>query len=68
MKQEITYEEFLDIENKLEIKSGMIIDISDVPKSNKLIQLKVEFDAENDIRTVVTNIKPRLLSKYGEDW
>ena len=59
MKQQIDFAEFLEIESKLEIKIGYIQNVEEVPKSNKLLRLTVDFGNE-DIRTVVTNIKPRL--------
>ena len=59
MKQQIDFAEFLEIESKLEVKVGFIRDVVEVPKSNKLLRLTVDFGSE-DIRTVVTNIKPRL--------
>jgi methionyl-tRNA synthetase len=58
-KQQIDFIEFLEIEKKLEIKYGRINSVEDVPKSDKLIKLMVDF-GNDDIRTVVTNIKPRL--------
>lgn len=63
MKAQIEFHEFMEIENKLEIKVGKIISIEDVPKSKKLIKLKVDFG--KDFRTVVTNIKPLLDSEDG---
>lgn len=53
-KQEITYEEFLAIQAKLEIKIGQIIEATLVPKSYGL-KLTVDFGGD-DIRTVFTNI------------
>jgi len=58
-KQQIDFNEFLEIEKKLEIKYGKITSVEDVPKSDKLIKLMVDF-GDGDIRSVVTNIKPRL--------
>lgn len=58
MKQEIEFVEFLQIKEKLEIKIGEITNVEDVPKSNKLLKLTVDFGTE--VRTVVTNIKPLL--------
>lgn len=54
MKKEITFEEFLDIESKLEIKIGQITEAETVPKSYGL-KLTVDF-GNGDIRTVFTNI------------
>lgn len=58
MKNQIEFSEFLEIEKKLEIKIGKVTTVEDVPKSNKLIKLTVDFGTET--RTVVTNIKPLL--------
>lgn len=58
MKNQIEFVEFLEIEKKLEIKIGKVTAVEDVPKSNKLIKLTVDFGSET--RTVVTNIKPLL--------
>ena len=63
MKDKIEFAEFLDIQSKLEIKVGEIKTVTDVPKSDKLIKLEVDF-GEDQLRTVVTNIKPSL----GEDY
>lgn len=54
MKQEISFEEFLEIENKLEIKVGRITEAEAVPKSYG-IKLTVDF-GNNDIRSVFTNL------------
>jgi methionine--tRNA ligase beta chain len=58
MKNQIEFAEFLEIEKKLEIKIGKVTAVEDVPKSNKLLKLTVDFGTET--RTVVTNIKPFL--------
>jgi len=63
MKDKIEFAEFLDIQSKLEIKVGTIQSVTDVPKSDKLIKLEIDF-GEDQFRTVVTNIKPSL----GEDY
>jgi tRNA-binding EMAP/Myf-like protein len=57
-KEKIEFTEFLEIEKKLEIKVGKVTAVEDVPKSNKLIKLTVDFGTET--RTVVTSIKPLL--------
>lgn len=54
MKPQITFDEFLEIESKLEIKIGMVTLAERVPKSYGL-KLTVEF-GEGDVRTVFTNI------------
>ena len=61
MKELIEFTEFLDISSKLEIKVGLILNVEDVPKSNKLLKLTVNFGDEKP-RTVVTNIKSLLNS------
>lgn len=68
MKEQIEYSEFLEVEKKLEIKTGKVTAVEDVPKSSKLIKLTVDFgDRFNeDVRTVVTNIKPVLGEDYRE--
>jgi tRNA-binding EMAP/Myf-like protein len=58
MKDLIEFDEFIEIEKKLEIKIGKVTAVEDVPKSKKLIKLTVDFGTET--RTVVTNIKPLL--------
>jgi methionyl-tRNA synthetase len=55
-KEKIPFSEFMEIEKKLEIRVGMILNVEDVPKADKLLKLTVSFGDE--IRTVVTNIKP----------
>lgn len=64
MKELIEFSEFLEIQKKLEIKVGQIVNVEDIPKSNKLIKLTVDFGTET--RTVVTNIKPLLNSEDSQ--
>ncbi len=59
MKNKITFDEFLEIETKLEIKIGMIRSIELMPKSDKMLKLEVSF-GDNDRRTVMTNIGNRV--------
>lgn len=54
MKQQITFDEFLEIQSCLEIKVGLITLAERVPKSYGL-KLTVEF-GEGDVRTVFTNL------------
>ena len=56
-KEQITFDEFLEIEKKLEIRIGQIVISERVPKSKKLLKLTVIFgpNKENE-KTVVTNI------------
>jgi methionyl-tRNA synthetase len=63
MKNKIEFEDFLA--NKIEIKAGKVISVTDVPKSKKLIKLEVDFDEESP-RVVLTNIKPILGEDYVE--
>jgi methionine--tRNA ligase beta chain len=63
MKDKIEFSEFLDASSKLEIKTGKIISVTDVPKSDKLIKLEVDF-GEDTPRVVVTNIKSSLGEHY----
>lgn len=65
MKDKITFSEFIELEKKLEIKSGEVKEVTEVPKSSKLIKLIVDFGDE-DIRTVVTNIKTLLGESFKE--
>jgi methionine--tRNA ligase beta chain len=58
MKSQIEFSEFLEIEKKLEIKLGSILEVERVPKSEKLLKLKVSFGVEE--RTVVTNIGDKV--------
>jgi len=64
MKPLIKFDEFIEIGNRLEIKVGKIIHVQEIPKSSKLIKLTVSF-GEDDIRTVVTNIKNQLIDIKG---
>lgn len=54
MKPQITFDEFLEIDSKLEIMIGQITQAELVPKSYGL-KLTVDFGGE-DVRTVFTNI------------
>lgn len=63
MKQTINFkqfEEYLKSQEVLELKSGLITEVVEVPKSNKLLLLTVDF-GEGDVRPVVTNIKKDLI-------
>lgn len=59
MKDKITFNEFLEIETKLEIRIGYIRSIVLMPKSDKMLKLEVSF-GDGDIRTVMTNIGNRV--------
>lgn len=57
MKQPIKYEDFKEIESKLEIRLGMIVKVEDVAKS-KLMKLTISFgDGVDTAKTCLTNIK-----------
>lgn len=68
-KEKITFEEFEQLQKKLEIKVGLIVSVEEIPKSKKLIKLTVAFGRMEDglaiLKTVVTNIKSDLQVKYG---
>lgn len=63
MKNKITFEEFLEIQEKLEIKIGIINAAERVPKSYGL-KLTVDF-GDGDVRSVFTNLgkthEPQML-------
>jgi len=59
MKGKIKFQEFLDIEKKLEISVGVVLSAEEIEKSKKLLKLRVSF-GNGDARDVVTNIKPHL--------
>lgn len=56
MKNKITFDEFLEIEKRLEIKFGVIDEVERIKGSDKLLKLTVSFEEESGRRTVVTNI------------
>lgn len=57
MKQEITFDEFKEIESKLDIRIGLIIAAERIPKKDKLLKLTVIFGLmPEDEKTVVTNL------------
>jgi len=55
MKDKIEFSEFLEIEKKLEIRIGEIIEVEKLPKSNKMLKFVVDF-GNDEKRTVVSNI------------
>jgi|ERR1035437_4865939 tRNA-binding EMAP/Myf-like protein len=56
-KEQIEFTEFLEIEKKLDIRIGMIVDAERIPKTDKLLKLQVIFGPEaEDVKTVVTNL------------
>lgn len=60
MKEQIEFNEFLEIEKKLDIRIGTIIEVEKMEKSDKMLKLLVDFGAEK--RTVMTNIGNRIQS------
>ena len=63
-KEQITFDQFLEIEKKLEIKMGHVIGAERVAKSKKLIKLIVDFASdEKDRKTVVTNLGDKFESE-----
>jgi methionyl-tRNA synthetase len=64
MKPEIEFNEFLDLSSKLEVTMGKIVEAERVPKSDKLIELKVLM-GENEHITVVTNIGDKIKTEDG---
>ena len=62
-KSQIEFSEFLEIENKLDIRVGEIIGAEEIPKSNNLLKLEVDFGDE--IRVSVTNIKAKIIEQLG---
>lgn len=66
MKEKIEFEEFLKIEEKLEIKMGTIKNVLRMEDSDKMLKMSVDFNEEN-LRTVMTNIgNKKGLSEEGE--
>ena len=61
-KQQIEFQEFLEIEKKLDVRVGEIIEVEEIPNSNKLLKLKVRFGQEEKI--AVTNIKPQIDQQF----
>ena len=56
-KDKISFDEFLAIESKLDIRIGQIVAVERVPKSKKLLKLTVIFGTEDtEEKTVVTNL------------
>lgn len=59
---EITYEDFC----KLDIRVGEITQIEEVPKSKKLLKLKVNFGAEIGERTILAGIAGKCYVIVGQ--
>ena len=57
MKEKIEFTEFLEIEKKLEIIMGQVVSAERIPKSTKLIKMRVNFTGEpSEDKSVVTNL------------
>lgn len=59
IKEKISFEEFLELEKRLDIRIGRVVFAERVPKSKKLIKLTVKFSEEPEewhIKTIVTNL------------
>ena len=57
--EKITFDQFLEIEQKLEITLGKILTVERVPKSDKMLKLTVEFSNQGT-GTVMTNIGNKI--------
>ncbi len=56
-KELISFEDFLQASNKLDIRIGQVLSAERIPKSTKMLKLQVIFgEEEEDELTVVTNI------------
>ena len=60
MKEKITFDEYTEIKSKLEIKSGLILSVEEVKKTDKMLKLEVDFGEETP-RIVLTAIKQELI-------
>jgi methionyl-tRNA synthetase len=65
IKTRITFDEFLEIEKKLEIKCGLIIEAERIPKSKKLLKLKINFgNGDDGNKIVVTNLGDKFEPEF----
>lgn len=55
-KDKISFSEFMEISDKLEIKIGIITTASRIPKKDKLLALKVSFGSDEPDKDCVTNL------------
>jgi methionyl-tRNA synthetase len=57
-KPQITFDEYMDIQSKLEIRIGCVITAERIPKSKKLLKLTVAFgvSTSDNVKTIVTNL------------
>lgn len=63
-KEQITFQDYLDISAKLEVMIGLIVGAERVPKSTKLLKLDVTFDRQGTLKTVLTNLGENLEPEY----
>lgn len=67
-KDKINFNEFIEIEKKLDIRIGQIVTAERVPKSDKLLKLTVKFgDEDDELKTVVTNIGSTITPEFLVD-
>lgn len=59
MKPEVGFDAFVQAE-KLEIVYGQVIEVEEVPKSDKLLKLTVNFGDEFGTRTILSAIKQEI--------
>jgi methionyl-tRNA synthetase len=56
MKAEITFQDFIDASDKIDIRVGQIIEAERVPETDKLLKLTVNFGGDIGHKTSVTNV------------
>ncbi len=56
---ELAYDGLITIEDfaKMDLRVGVILSVEDVPKSKKLVHLKVDFGAVLGVKTVMAGVK-----------
>lgn len=56
-KEKIKFFEFLEVQKKLDIRMGQVVDCVRIPKKDKLLQLTVIFgNGDEDVKTSVTSL------------
>lgn len=67
-KEQISFDEFMEIQAKLEIRIGCIIAAERIPKSKKLLKLTVAFgpSISDNLKTIVTNLGEHNLPEFFE--
>jgi tRNA-binding EMAP/Myf-like protein len=58
MKDMISFDDFMAIEKKLEIRMGTISAVEFLPKNKRMLKMLVGF--ENEVRVVITNIGDKI--------